>query len=79
MVERDCDHVGNFVNGVKMRQEMIVKNLNVFLTVVIDDSGDGFERVKNTSNNDEISVKILKWRNNELIVLYLIIEVFKVN
>ena len=58
---------------------MIVKNFDVFLTVMVDNGGNGFERVKNTSNDDEISVEILKWRNNELIVLYSIIEVLEIN
>ncbi len=79
MVERKFNHVGDFVNGVKMRQKMIVKDFDVFLTIVINDGGDGFKRIEDTSNDNEIGVEILKWRNNELIVFYLIIEVFEVN
>ena len=62
-----------------MRQKMIVKDFDVFLTIVINDGGDGFKRIEDTSNDNEIGVEILKWRNNELIVLYLVVEVFKVN
>lgn len=59
LVERELDDVGDFINRVEMREEIVVKNFNVLLTVVVDDSGDGFERVKNTPNNDNIGVEVL--------------------
>ena len=56
MIKGKFNHVGNFIDGVEVREEMIVKNLCALLTIVVDDGGDGLEGVKDATNDDDVSV-----------------------
>lgn len=56
--QRKFDDISDFIDGVEMREEIVVENFNALLSVMVNNGGDRFERIENTSNDDEIGVKI---------------------